>query len=422
MKMQQINQMCDTIMEQATDFLFLCNHRKKGTYFTRSTGKVTFPQLILFPLTLPKMSAQLECNQHFARLGSDNTMTKQAFSEARMKVSYTAFQAIADTFARNVYSDNIYRTTHGFRLIAVDGSEFNLPAGAAAEFGTVKTGGHPAVRARALALVDVCNDIILGSKLTKLTYDERTLACELITEHYTKGIARPDDLFVFDRGFPSQYMIEHLENLGAKYLFRVSSQFLKPINDANEEDQLVTLNGSDGKQITVRVLNITLPSGAIEKLLTNVLDPAVTVEDFKELYNQRWGIEVKFLELKVRLEIEDFTSCNKNLILQDFYATVCIANMIALAKNEAKEAVEAENQTKQRKYDYKLNGNLAIGTIRPILIEALVTLDPVRREQLFRYAIRKIQDFTLPIRPERSFPRRVKNPSAKFSMNKKRNR
>lgn len=53
----------------------------------------------------------------------------------------------------------------------------------------------------------------------------------------------------------------------------------------------------------------------------------------------RWGIEIKYDELKNRLEIENFTGKTKIDIEQDFYASIYLSNMIELARKDSDEII-----------------------------------------------------------------------------------
>lgn len=44
-----------------------------------------------------------------------------------------------------------------------------------------------------------------------------------------------------------------------------------------------------------------LSSSEEEILISSLVDKSMTIEDFKELYFMRWGIEIKYDELKNRL-------------------------------------------------------------------------------------------------------------------------
>ena len=96
----------------------------------------------------------------------------------------------------------------------------------------------------------------------------------------------------------------------------------------------------------------------------------MTKDELRELYNLRWGIETKFLQLKERLQIENFTSSRTELILQDFYATIVIANLVTTAKYEATLLNANLSPAKARKYEYKVNTNIAVATLRDTLIFA----------------------------------------------------
>ena len=100
---------------------------------------------------------------------------------------------------------------------------------------------------------------------------------------------------------------------------RVSSSFLKAVNEAKKEDQVIEVKIEE-EYVKIRVLRFVLDSGEEEVLITNLLDEELGIKDFKALYFKRWGIEVKFNELKNRLQIENFTGDTQIAVEQDFYA------------------------------------------------------------------------------------------------------
>lgn len=145
-----------------------------------------------------------------------------------------------------------------------------------------------------------------------------------------------NDLIQFDRGYPSRKFVTYLENSGVKYLMRVKTRSIKEINGTMEPDQIVEFKG-DKKLFNVRVLRFMLDSG--EVLATNLWDETLGIQEFKALYFKRWGIEVKFNELKSRMQLQNFTGDTVIAIEQDFYASMYLSNMVTLAKNEAKTKV-----------------------------------------------------------------------------------
>ena len=90
--------------------------------------------------------------------------------------------------------------------------------------------------------------------------------------------------------------------------------------------------------VKVRIVKFTLPSGEIETLLTNLFD--IDESEFKELYFRRWRIEVKYDVVKNKLEMPCFGGFSENVIMQDFWISMYLANMAAIAKNEADEKIK----------------------------------------------------------------------------------
>jgi len=79
----------------------------------------------------------------------------------------------------------------------------------------------------------------------------------------------------------SQFKSIILESKKLKYLTRVKvNKFQTELDKANEPDYIVTLIHKN-KTLTVRIINVVLLTGEIEKLVTNIMDADFTTEDFK---------------------------------------------------------------------------------------------------------------------------------------------
>ena len=89
----------------------------------------------------------------------------------------------------------------GFRLCAVDGSQFRLPnvTNIVEAFGVHK--GKESQKSCSMALVsmyyDVLNEIIIDASINPPYASERTLAFEHLS------YAQKDDLVLYDRGYPA---------------------------------------------------------------------------------------------------------------------------------------------------------------------------------------------------------------------------
>ena len=388
-------------------------HLTKETYFTRSSAKLTLPHLMTFLLTNNRKSAQIALNEFFRRLPQGKeTMTKQSYFEAREKLSYTAFvQMNTDlvNMVENGAEGDEMRMYRGFRPIAVDGTALDIPPTAKKDFGYQITSGEAFPKARALAFVDVLNDFILRAQMDLYAKGERAITVEILDGYD----AKPSDLFLFDRGFYSKDLAEKVTNTGASFVFRVKTRCQKAIDAAEHIDQEIFVGG-----LKLRVINIVLKNGEVEKLVTNIFEKSFTPDFFAKVYNMRWGVETTYSRLKERLEIENFSSGKKNLILQDFYASVVICNFTSLACFDTQELLDAEVKNKGLKHQRKPNMSLAFSEMRELLIASISGIVPLN--QGLDELMAAIKKNPTPVRPGRSYPRKVKHLSAKFYLSKKR--
>ena len=91
---------------------------------------------------------------------------------------------------------------------------------------------------------------------------------------------------------------------------------------------------------------------------------------------------------------------------------------MTMAKSEANQEVESNQE--DLKYEYKVNMNILIPKMTRTLIESFYEIDLEKRNKLFDKAMKKIAKNLVPIRPDRSFPRRGSSRKNKYPGNKKR--
>lgn len=403
------------------DIVFMCQSRTKSTYFTRAGNcKMDFKDLLMFQLNFVKKTLQIELDSFFETIkGAECSITKQGYSEARQKISPTAFIKMADSIISWYYGDDDFKTFNGYRLTAIDASilELNNSERMREAFGYAEGKTVKLARAKASAIFDIENGMIITSKITHYKTGERDIAIELIEKLKTMGLK--NDLILFDRGYPSKNFISYLESSEIKYLMRTKVVSMKEIDEAQKPDQIVEIK-VNGNAIKLRVLRFMLDSEIEEVLITNLLDETLDIQAFKELYFKRWGIEVKFLELKSRLQLDNFTGDTVISVEQDFYASMYLTNMVALAKNEADEKIAQNQEDKSLKYEYKVNANILIGKLKDKLVLMLLEDDPEKRTALFYQIMQKITKNMVPIRPGRSHTRRKGLKAHKYPMNQKR--
>jgi hypothetical protein len=406
--------------QQISDIVFMCESRTKSTYFTRVANcKMGFKDLLLFQMNFVKKTLQIELNSFFETIkGAESSITKQGYSEARQKISPEAFVKMADTIMSWYYGDDDFKTFNGYRLCAIDASilELNNSKRLRDAFGYSEGKTVKLARAKASGIYDIENDMMITSIITSYKTSERKMAIELIEKLKTLGLK--NDLILFDRGYPSRNFISYLEGSGVKYLIRVTTQSMKEAVETTEPDQIVEIK-VDGKTINVRVLRFMLDSEVEEVLVTNLFEENLGIHEFKALYFKRWGIEVKFLELKSRLQIENFTGDTVISVEQDFYASIYLSNMVALAKNEANEKIAQNNEDKSLLYEYKVNTNILIGTLKDSLVLMLLEDNPEKRTEMLHRIMLEITKNMVPIRPGRSHTRRKGLKAHNYPMNQK---
>lgn len=403
------------------DIMFMCQMRTKETYFTRiGNNKMNFKNIIVFILNFVKKSLQLELDDFFKNINNTSSaVTKQAFSEARQKISPAAFIKMSDGIISWFYKDTDFKRYKGYRLLSIDGTilELNNSEKLRSEFGYIENQSMKVARARASGLYDVENDMILASVINKYKANERVQAEMLINKLEETGFS--NDLLLFDRGYPSRDLISFIEKKKLKYLMRVSSSFIKAVANAKNEDQIVEIEYKK-ETLRIRVLNFNLDSGITETLITNIFNEDFKTEDFKKLYFKRWGIEVKYNELKNKLQIENFSGETPIAVEQDFYATMYLSNMISLAKMDANALIDEENKEKELKHEYKVNTNILIGKLKNSLVLMLLEKSPWKRSRMLKKIMKEISHNVVPIRPKRSFIRRRTDRSNKNAIGKKR--
>jgi len=398
---------------------FMFANRTKSTYFSKETLKMSFDDAMYLILKGLKKTLQIEIDDWFEFLGKENSMTKQAFSQLRQKIKPSAFVELNDKFVSWFYDDDDFKKYKGYRLLSIDGSVTEIPTTEASKafFGHYHNqNARQQARAMVCVIYDIENDYILESDIRTWKVAERDVAKEIIEKLSEKGFK--NDLILFDRGYPSKEMFDFLENKGLKFLMRVKANKFHPqFDEANKPDQVILLPYNN-KTLKLRIINVILPTGETEKLVTNLINDDITNQEFKELYFKRWGIEVKYCQLKSRYELENFSGTSPIAIMQDFYATIYLSNIMAIAKMQADEKPEAIKSG--LKYEYKVNMNILISKATKMLIECFYEDSAEKRGEMYERTMEIILKNLVPIRPNRSFPRREPSRKNKFPTNKKR--
>lgn len=400
---------------------FLRRSTERQMDFSRK-GKMSFTDYIYAIIQNTKSSLQVGLNAFFDTYKKGNIeYTKQAFSKGRQRIKVEAFQELFYAVVEKFYEKADITSWKGYQLFGIDGTRLNLPCTdeLAELYGTQVSPGEPQVQALVSCAYDLMNGIIVDTRFAPCDSNERAAAKDMITQFHVKNVTNP--VFIMDRGYPSAELIDAIEKSGYKYIMRYSSEFLKRAKVQAEDTIIEHRFAKLNHPLKLRVLKIQLSNGESEHLVTNILDSNISLDDFKWAYRKRWDIETKYDDVKNKLEIENFTGYSPKAILQDFYATMFLANLAGVLEYDLHEEIEAAHCKPENRYAYKMNIAMTISELKRTVVEMLATTSNTKRDILYRQMTIRLAKAVVPVRPNRSSKRAKKHSSMKYPHNSKRN-
>jgi hypothetical protein len=223
----------------------------------------------------------------------------------------------------------------GLRLVAIDGSNFELPD----EADNVKHFGYPGSRtghagypqAQCAVLVECATHAIFAANLGPYRASEWE-----ICEPLLKGL-QPGMLCLADRGFNGCEYWRQAQATGAQLLWRCAANRQLPVRRALSDGSYLSAlyptkqgrRAGAAEAIAVRVIEYALPglpdAQPRYRLLTTLLDPLVAPAlELAGLYHERWQVEAVFDELKTHLRQSRrvLRSKTAELVRQEFYGWV----------------------------------------------------------------------------------------------------
>ncbi|MBF0121527.1 MAG: hypothetical protein HQK79_22075 [Desulfobacterales bacterium] len=187
---------------------FISRHRNLDKNFIRDR-LLPFSTLIFFLINLIKDSLQDEVDYFFKALGNLDIairkVTKKVFCKARKILKYQAFVELYEALIEFFYKHFPYRTWHGLRVIASDGSTIKVSKTqpVADHFDSLThVQGEPCPLARISFLFDLLNKLKLRAIISPHENGERNL----LAQHIKNNIMGIKDLLLLDRGYPAFWL------------------------------------------------------------------------------------------------------------------------------------------------------------------------------------------------------------------------
>jgi len=379
-----------------------------------------FTRIVMLIVNGLKRSLQVELQSFFEHFSQDLPCSKQAFSKRRIELKPTFFQEWNQVLVANFYrcyGERVKRWK-GMEVLAVDGSCVPLPQTEAMRkaFGEVSNqrGEQVSVVARICVLYDVLNGLAVKGFLHPYTVSEEEVVLPCLS-----NLELDNKLLLFDRGYPSYWLMYLLMQKGAEFVMRISSHAnnaVKAFLASQETDATVAwcppyaslkrlrdmgLTISKHTPIKVRLVKVALATGETEVVVTSLYDTdRYTREDLKEAYQLRWGIETYYGYVKEELQLGQFSGIRQTCIEQDFAANLFLFNLQSLIEKQAEPYVSAVGR--RRKYRYKVNKNISWASLKNRVVRLFLQEDArailVGLEKLFG-------NYLEPIRPGRKYPR-----------------
>lgn len=394
----------------------MVRHKTSTCAFTRKR-KLGFKEILVNLMGFSRASVQTELDRFYKSLAGRQeafeTVSKSAFTQSRKKVNYKAFIELADRQLSYFYQTAAnQRLWKGLRVVAIDGSLLNLPHTDAIEkaFGSVANQHEKVVSARCSLAYDVLNELVLNAAIAP----RRSCEKELALEHF-EHLNPHTDLLVFDRGYPSQWMVGLLLKKGFRFCFRLSTAWKKAtlqlqqgksdidwtmVHNTHKMSDYMKKNCIPKRLEGLRLVSVKLPSGENETLLTNLTDrQQYSLQTVSQLYQMRWGVEEAYKTFKKTLHIEHFSGRSVQSIKQDFYARILMLNTASMIRTQAIESMKSKTQTHHK---IKANKTQVLAKLKDFLAETFCLPQLEKAvEQMLRILVKRLEV----CRPNRTFNR-----------------
>lgn len=386
----------DELAQQKEKFVL-----RPGKDFTRNR-KQSFQRIIQFIISMENDSIKRELMKYFNFLS--DAPTDAAFNLQRGKIKPSAFEFLFHKFTNRIPDEKNYK---GYKLVACDGSSLciyrNPEDSATYVHQDSTTRGFNLLHLN--TLYDLCNRKFLDAFIQPAHQkDERNALLKMIKK--SEFPSPNKTIIIADRGYTSLKLFAYLDKSSLKYLIRFKeapnkniaygielpdleyydfttkiflthqrkkdtlfqkNKTVKYLRRASDLDEFDVIGTNDDIPLTLRFVRFPLTNDSYEILVTNLSEDEFDINELRELYGMRWGIENSYKELKYAAGLNGFHSKKREYIEQEIWSKLILYNYgeaVAMRIN-----VERKPNDSKTKYIYELNYTTALYLCRLFLKE-----------------------------------------------------
>lgn len=411
------------LKEEINDDSIYDKCRKNEKDFTRNR-KLTPKDLIYYSINNRGKTTKMELYDFIEQYNYEN-VSDVALLKQREKLNENIFKELNKSSLIDFYTlfKEEVKNYKGYILTAIDGSDCEVPNTPLTRERYKSISGKndgKVARIKLSNCYDLLNHYVLDTEIEEYKHNENELA-QRHMKQVEEIVGNYPIISIRDRGYLSLSYMFHSVMENKKFVIRLNQRYFKleqklmsdndewieiqyqydRIRNYIKEDEELYNYYESGKTIKIRFVNIELPTGEIETIMTNLESDKFSTNDINYIYQLRWGIETSYAYLKESMMITNISSSKDCIIKQEIYSQMMVYNIMQSITNDLEDEID------QGKYKYtmKININMAIGFVKRFLLKILLEDNEKERQKLSNLLFENILKNIVPIRNDRHYKR-----------------
>jgi hypothetical protein len=404
-----VKQKLNSIISDMSEHHWLFSNNPGHDFMRQHLGKLSFYDTMRMIIGMGKGNTNDEIIDYFD-MDPNLIPTQSAFNQRRSQISISAFEYLFSEF-----SSSFPDTTNKFKdrcILACDGCHvvYTTNADIIEDYNKPRLIDYKGYNHMHLnGFVDVLSKAFLDIVIQPGQNPDERKALHTMLDHF-----QPDDpdkyIITADRGYESYDLLFHCEQKHLNYVFRAKapsssrsmlSSYISELPDDQEEFDVTIkrfftdkynnimkeqnsvyhyikhseaaphskplLGDNNLFYMQFRVLKIKIAENTYEYMITN-LPSSFDLEDIKDCYHWRWGIEVSFRYLKHANGLLYFHSKKPEFLKQEIYANLILYNFGIFLANEAADENQKKKHKPSNKYKYDIDISSALKVARKYFI------------------------------------------------------